>query len=109
VFEEEYSCYGVVNKVLVKGNEVCNFFIFTSTLQIISVEVVDRGFILFEDFPKEGNFIFLDNLQYHSCIHVDHKDLSIAVHDIPTASNLDNVFPYLQTKFSNRSVFKLTS
>ena len=92
-----------------KNNEVCNFFVFTAKLQLISVEVVDKGFILLEDFPKEGNFIFLDNLQFVRCVHVDHRDLSISAHDVPTAVNSDEIFSYTQTKFSNRSIFKLTT
>ena len=112
VFEEEYSCFGLLNKVLSKGSDVCNFFIITPQQQIVSIEVVDRGFIQVQDFPKEGNYIYLDNLQFCGCIHVDHRDLTIMAHDIPTTVNQENLrhsFGYIQTKFSNRSLFKLAT
>lgn len=92
-----------------RNNEVCNFFVFTAKQQLVSVEVVDRGFILQDDFPKEGNFIFLDNLQFVRSVHVDHRDLSISAHDVPTMVDSDHKFAYTQTKFSNRSVFKLST
>lgn len=53
---------------------------------------MDKGFILSDDFPKEGNFIFLDNLLYSKCVQVDHTDLSITVYDVPTISSTEERF-----------------
>lgn len=70
---------------------------------------MDKGFIILEDFPKEGNFILLDNLQYQHCMHVDHRDLSITLLDVPTTPGSIDSFAYQQMRFSNSSTFKLAT
>ena len=49
----------------------------TAGKQLVCVEVVDKGFIELQDFPKEGSFILLDNIGYLHCVQVSHQDLSI--------------------------------
>ena len=36
----------------------------THEQEIVCIEVYDRSFIITSTFPKESNFIFLDNLTY---------------------------------------------
>lgn len=84
VFDEEFSCNGLVGKVISKDKDVINIFLITSEKQLICVEVVDRGFIQQEDFPIAGKIAYFDNLIFTGCIHVNHNDLSISSFDVPT-------------------------
>ena len=56
--------------------EVWKFIVLTSEQDLVCVEVAERGFILKSAFPREGAYIFLDNLQFVVCTKINHKDLS---------------------------------
>ena len=72
--EVDFQLYGYILKIITQKSlthtseiEIWKFIVLTSEQDLVCIEVADRGFILQAPFPKEKNFIFLDNLQFVNC------------------------------------------
>ena len=69
VEQTDFELYGYVLKVITQKSitnpnelEVWKLLVLTHEQDICCIEIADRGFILKSAFPKEGSYIFLDNL-----------------------------------------------
>ncbi|CDW88389.1 breast cancer type 2 susceptibility protein [Stylonychia lemnae] len=95
--------------------ELWKFLILTHEQEILCIEIQDKSFILTQVFPKEGQYIFLDNLCYLQSIYLQKKNTSILTFQEPqttlsTSSLLpqdNNSFYYDVLKMSVRSLYKM--
>ena len=89
------------------------FLVLTSEQDIACIEVAERGFIFKAAFPKEGSYIFLDNLQFICCTKIYHKDLSFENFDemisVAEENEVKDFMIYDTFRLSTLSDYKLTT
>lgn len=47
----------------------------TADQNLLCVEIMDRGFIIQAEFPKEGSYLRLKSLQFLNCTLIDQSNL----------------------------------
>lgn len=55
--------------------DIFKFIAITADQNLLCVEVIDRGFILQAEFPKEGTYLRLKSLQFQNCTLIDQSNL----------------------------------
>ena len=71
---------------------------------------MDRSFIDPATFPKEGSYLFFQNINFIHSIQLYQKDLSFEIFENPKLpTEKDNHIIYDQYKLTTKSSFKLSS
>ena len=89
------------------------FIVLTTDLNLLCVNVLDKGFLMKSKFPGEKSFIRLHNLQFQSCTRIDRRDLTFETFDcainLPSDDSSENFFLYDTFKFTQNSMVKLST